>query len=215
MAITPTATAFPTPISSTCTLLLGDAQGYAIEAECVGTPPTTTGIFQVGCRIIQTDATSGLISNFTNTGTVSAPVFTRGAAVNSTATGTNVFQVAHAIYSFATDGGAVSTITPVLTATIPNNAIMVGATINSTTAAASGGSATIAVGTAAGSSTTSILAATAYTSFTTDALLNGVPVFATPRKMTAAGQVTVTIGTAALTAGIIEVFVYYTVAANA
>lgn len=208
------ATNYPTTINSTCTALLGDQTGLAIEASCSGVPPTTAGVFQVGCRIIRTDQSVGL-AIYTNTGTTALPVWTQGAAANSVATGTNTFNVAHAIYSFATDGGAISTITPVLTAAIPANAIMVGATINPTTAATSGGSATIAVGTSAGSSTTSILAATAVASFTTDALINGVPVFATPRKMTAAGNVTVTIATATLTAGIIEVFVYYTVAANA
>ena len=121
------------------------------------------------------------------------------------------WHVAYAKYSFAVDGGAVSTITPVGTALIPDNAVLVGATINSTTAVTSGGSATVAIGTSAGSSTTSILGATGKASFTLDALLNGVPVFATPVKMTAAGSVTFTIGTAALTAGVIEVFIYYVI----
>lgn len=210
-----TFTNFPTPISSTCTGLIGDATGLCIEATCTGTPPTPAGVFQVGARIIQTDVVAGNFPIFTNTGTTAAPVWTRGAMINSTAVGTNLLQVAHAIYSFAVDGGAISTITPVSTVAIPANAIIVGATINSTTAVTSAGAATVAVGTSAGSSTTSILAATAKTSLSLDALLNGVPVFATPVKLTAAGNVTFTIGTAALTAGIIEAFVYYTIAANA
>lgn len=209
------ATNFPTPISSTCTLLLGDSTGLAIEASCTGTPPTTANVFQVGCRIIQTDSGTGNISVYTNTGTSAIPVFTRGSTVNSTATGINNFQVAHAIYNFANDGGAVGAITPVLTAVIPANAILVGATVNPTTAVTSAGSATVSVGTTAGSSATSILAATAKASLTLDALINGVPVFATPVKMSAAGSVNITVGTATLTAGVIEIFVYYTVAANA
>lgn len=209
-------TTFPTPISSTCTLLLGDQYGLAIEAECTGTPPTTANVFQVGCRIIQTDAGTGNVSVYTNTGTSALPVFTRGSTANSPATGTNNMQVAHAIYSFATDGGgAPGLITPVLNATIPANAIMVGATINSTTAVTSAGTTTVSVGTSAGSSATSILAATSKASFTTDALLNGVPVFATPIKMSAAGQITLTSATTAIAAGVVEIFVYYTVAANA
>lgn len=205
---------FPTPISSTCTLLLGDQYGLAIEAECTGTPPTTANVFQNGCRIIQTDAATGSVAVFTNTGTSASPVFTRGSSANSPAIGTNNMQVAHALYSFAVDGGVIGAITPVSTASIPANAIMVGATINSTTAVTSAGSATVSVGTTAGSSATAILAATGKASFTTDALLNGVPVFATPVKMSAAGNIDITVGTAALTAGIIEIFVYYTVAAN-
>ena len=123
-------------------------------------------------------------------------------------------QAAHALYSFAVDGGAVSTITPVVSDTIPINAIMVGGTVNSTTAVTSGGSATVAIGTSAGSSTTSILGATAKASLSLNALINAVPVFATPVKLTAAGQITFTVGTAALTAGIIEVWVFYVVSTN-
>lgn len=123
------------------------------------------------------------------------------------------FRVAYARYSFGTDGGAVSTITPAVNSTIPANALVIGSVINSTTAAASGGSATIAVGTSAGSSTTSIKGATAYTSFSSNAIVAGVPVFTAGStfKMTAAGSITVTIGTATLTAGVVEVFVFYVV----
>lgn len=70
-------TNFPTPLSTTCTLLLGDAYGLAIEAECTGTPPTTANIFQIGCRMIQTDA-AGNACIFTNSGTSAAPVWEQG-----------------------------------------------------------------------------------------------------------------------------------------
>lgn len=118
-------------------------------------------------------------------------------------------RAARMIYNFAADGGAVSTLTPKNSTLLPATAVIVGATINSTTAVTSGGAGTLAVGTSAGSSTTSILAATAKASLSANALLNGVPVFATPLKLSAAGQLNVTIGTAALTAGIVEVVVYY------
>lgn len=212
MAATPTS--FPTPISTTCWLLLGDAQGLAIEAECIGTPPTTANVFQIGCNITQLDAGNGNLAEFVNTGTSTVPVFTRIPPVNSGVIGTNTLNVAHALYSFAVDGGAIGAITPVSTVSIPASAIIVATTINSTTAVTSAGSATVSVGTTAGSSASALLAATGKASFTTDALLNGVPVFATPVKMTAAGNINITVGTAALTAGIIEIFVYYTVALN-
>ena len=68
-------TNFPTPVSPTCTVLLGDAYGFAIDATCTGTPPTTTGIFQTGCRMIQIDGTPG--SNlFYNAGTPSSVSWT-------------------------------------------------------------------------------------------------------------------------------------------
>lgn len=122
--------------------------------------------------------------------------------------------VARAKYDFAVDGGAIGAITPAATAVIPDNAVIVAATINPTTAVTSAGSATVAVGTTAGSSASALLAATAKASLSLDALINGVPVFATPVKMTAAGSINVTVATAALTAGVIEITVFYFVAAN-
>ena len=121
-------------------------------------------------------------------------------------------QVAKAIYNFAVDGGAVSTITPKVTASLPKYAVIVGGTINSTTALTSTGSATLAVGTSAGSSTTALLGATAKASLSLNARINAVPVFATPVKLTAAGNITVTIATAAATAGVVEVTLFYFVA---
>lgn len=210
-----TPTYLPNVLSSTCVGLTADGNGLFTEAVCTGTPPTNANVFEVGCRMVQTDATSGSIAVWTNTGTSAVPVFTRGATSGSSAVGNLNMNVAHAIYSFAVDGGAIGAITPVSTVIIPANAIIVGATINSTTAVTSAGSATVSVGTTAGSSASSILAATAKASLSIDALINGVPVFATPVKMTAAGSINVTVGTAVLTAGLIEIFVYYTVAANA
>lgn len=132
--------------------------------------------------------------------------------ITNTAQGDSVLRVAKAVYNFAIDGGAVSTITPNGTVALPDNAVIIAATVNSTTAVTSSGAATVSIGTSAGSSATSILGATAKASLSADAVLNGVPVFATPVKLTAAGNVTFTIGTAALTAGVIEVTLYYTVA---
>lgn len=117
-----------------------------------------------------------------------------------------------AVYSFALDGGAISTITPKKSATLPANAVIVGGIINSTTAVTSAGSATVSVGTDAGSSTTAILAATAKASLSANALINAVPVFATPVKLTAKGNITFTVAVAALTAGIIEATLFYYVA---
>jgi hypothetical protein len=131
----------------------------------------------------------------------------------SATVGLGNLRMARAIYDFSVDGGAVSTITPKKTVTLPDNAVIVGGTVNSTTAVTSAGSATVSVGTSAGSSTTSLLAATAKASLSADAVLNAVPVFATPVKLTAKGDVTFTVGTAALTAGVIEVTLFYFVAA--
>lgn len=122
------------------------------------------------------------------------------------------FITAKAIYDFAVDGGAATTITPKNNSIIPNNAVIVGGSVNVTTAVLSTGSATVGVGTSAGSSTTAILGATAKASLSIDARLNAVPVFATPVKLTAAGLITVTVGTEVLTAGVMEITLLYYVA---
>lgn len=70
-------TVFPTTITTTCTGIVADTSGLFLEATCTGTPPSTANIFQVGCRMIQTDGSTGAVSIFTNTGTSAAPVFTQ------------------------------------------------------------------------------------------------------------------------------------------
>lgn len=121
-------------------------------------------------------------------------------------------HVAHAQYNFANDGGAVGTITPVNNFTLPTNAVIMNVVINSTTAVTSAGAATVAIGTTVGSSATSLLTATGKASFTSNAFVQGVPVPQTAStfvKLSASGQLQVTVGTAALTAGVIEVYVFY------
>jgi predicted RecA/RadA family phage recombinase len=120
-------------------------------------------------------------------------------------------KVAHALYDYAVDGGATGT--PANSDTIPDNAVVFGGVVNSTAAVTASGSATVAIGTAAGSAGNSILTATGKASLGLDAVV--VPTCqATPFKMTAAGKINVTIATGPLTAGVIEVWVLYSVANN-
>lgn len=119
--------------------------------------------------------------------------------------------LAHFLYSFAVDGGAVGAIVPSISDTLPANAVVLGGAVNSSTAVTSAGAATVAIGTTAGSSATSILAATGKASFTLDAVLEDADV-AAPFKLSAAGQIQLTVGTAALTAGVIEGWVMYVLA---
>lgn len=124
---------------------------------------------------------------------------------------------AWAKYSFVDDGGDVSTIVPLdaFNLTIPDNAIVVASTINVISAVTSGGLATVAIGlTGTVGSTTAVLAATPKVSLGTGVLLNGVRTFATPLKLTSPSKMSFTIGAAALTAGVIEVFLQYYVAEN-
>jgi hypothetical protein len=125
------------------------------------------------------------------------------------AAGGSVMSVAHAKYSFAADGGVTGLITPASTAVIPINAIIIGGHINVTTAVTSAGAATLAVGTSAGSAANSILTATAKASLTLAALINSTATLAAPVKLSAAGSITVTVGSADLTAGVVEIFVFY------
>ena len=120
------------------------------------------------------------------------------------------WKSSRAKFRFALDGGAISTITPKINATIPANAILVAAFIDSTVAVTSLGSATVSVGLSAGSTgAAALLAATAKASLVTGAPIVGVPTPAVPVKTTAAGTITCTVAVAALTAGEIEVTVFY------
>ena len=139
------------------------------------------------------------------------PVTDVDLATNADLIDAGVPRIAKAIYDFDVDAGAISTITPVTTAVIPDNAVIIGGTINATTAATSAGSATISVGTSAGSSSASIISLTAVASYSADAVLIS-DTAATPVKTTAAGSITVSIAVADLTAGVIEVTVLYYVA---
>lgn len=187
-----------------------------IRGWCTGVPTdTTAGRYAPGCLLTQTDASSIAPSIWINEGTAAVPVWAAFDTLNDAIIGYSQINVAHALYSFAVDGGAAGTITPAGTVQIPANAIVVGATINSPTAAAGSG-VSFSVGVSAGATpaTTKILGATVVASLGTDALVNGTPTFASPFKMTTAGNVTYTITGGTATAGIIESFVYYVVALN-
>ena len=128
--------------------------------------------------------------------------------------GYGTLKVAKAIYNFGIDGGVSGAITPKFTVLLPKNAVIVGGTVNSTTAVTSGGAGTVSIGTTAGSSAASLLGVTAKGSLSANALVNAVPVFGTPVKLSAAGYINFTVATADLTAGVIEVAVFYYEANN-
>lgn len=125
---------------------------------------------------------------------------------------TSGVRLARATYDFAVDGGAVGLITPAVGANyiLPSGSIILGGIIDIVTTFTSGGSATIAVGTSAGSAANSLKAALAVASWTAG-LLAVIPVFtaATMVKLTADGTITLTVATAALTAGKAEIKLLY------
>lgn len=110
---------------------------------------------------------------------------------------------AKAIYDFAVDGGAASTITPVNSEVIPANAIIVDIMSLCTTACTSSGSATVRL--KAGG-----LFASAAVAFNHSSIVDEkVTVNAVADKTTANGAIQVVVGAAALTAGVIEIYVTY------
>jgi hypothetical protein len=127
--------------------------------------------------------------------------------------GIQMVQCAHAIYNFATDGGATGVITPKLTASIPAGAICFLSFVNAPSAPV--GSGNISVGTSAGSSATAVLGATAYNNgmFATDIATIGAITTAAMVKMTAQGNITFTLS-GTLTAGVVEAFIIFVMPQN-
>jgi hypothetical protein len=127
---------------------------------------------------------------------------------------TQVHLVAYAGYSFALDGGAISTITPVNTCVIPANAVITSVAWNATTVPVGSG-ASISFGISAGVAsgpTTCLVNTTAISGITLDEVTK---VAVTSFKTTAQGNITFTVTGAALTAGVVEIWVdYYESAAS-
>jgi hypothetical protein len=176
------------------------AIGYIVYRNNTGTTPTT-----------------GNIVAFIATAETDFDDYGQNANIAGTVRYDGIY-VAQAKYNFANDGGAIGAITPAISDSIPANAIVMGAIINSPTAVTSAGSATISIGTTAGSGAATILAATAKASFSIDAIqyyLAGTgPFGAAAFKMSATGQINLTVAVAALTAGLIEIFVFYVLPTN-
>lgn len=116
-----------------------------------------------------------------------------------------VTRWAKAEYDFAVDGGDVGDIS--LGVTIPDNAIIASGFVEGITAVTSGGSATVAIKL---ESAADVLNATAKGSFTATGVIP-CTVAAAPFKLTAQRTVTITVATAALTAGKFNVWIEYLV----
>jgi len=109
-------------------------------------------------------------------------------------------ETVEATYDFAVLGGAVSALT--LDLSLPKGAIVTQLWTDALTALTSGGSATVALSAGADS----LLAATAFN----DAALTGTDQhLSAPLKLTAGGQLTLTVAAAALTAGKLRVCLAY------
>ena len=117
---------------------------------------------------------------------------------------------AHAKYDFAVDAGAASTIVPANSAIIPDNAVITNVFHSTTTAITSGGSATLALTTGG----VTLNAAVAFDN--ADYADESVIANAVNDKTTSSTGIQFVIATAALTAGVVDVYVqYYTSAVSA
>jgi hypothetical protein len=125
--------------------------------------------------------------------------------------GTVAMGVCHFEYNFAVDGGAIGTIIPKNNCVIPANSIITGSTIYASTALTTSASGTLSIGySGTGGGTTKLLAATAAASVT--GILQSVIVPQTASgfgKITTAGAGEVAIATGAITAGIVDCWIYW------
>lgn len=188
---------------------LADAQMLDLTMSGVptnGTTGTFAGKAAPGAEV--TDTATGNV--YRNVGTQASPTWLITNSPVVAIGGLGVLGNAKMTYNFAVDGGAVSTITPANSPTIPINAIILGGTIDITTTLTSGGAATIALGLGSGAQAAALKAALAVASWTAGQLAL-IPVFtaATYYKATAAARLTLTVATAALTAGRFDVNLVY------
>ncbi|MDH2429324.1 hypothetical protein [Sphaerisporangium sp. TRM90804] len=119
-------------------------------------------------------------------------------------------QVVRGRYDFAVDGGAVGDIDLTKTAVIPSGAVILGGFVEVDVVPTSGGSATIAVK-VEGAGDIIAAAAISGAPWSTTGRKSVVPAWtgATTVKTTAARKVQATVATAALTAGVIDVVLFY------
>jgi hypothetical protein len=121
-------------------------------------------------------------------------------------------RCARARYDFSVDGGAIGAIVIGPVGQIPAGAYITHGFVEVDTAVTGGGSASLAISVEAADD---IVAAAAVSGapWSTTGLKSIVPVAtgATAKKTTAARSVTATVGTAALTAGVVDVILFYVV----
>jgi hypothetical protein len=113
-----------------------------------------------------------------------------------------------AAYDFAVDGGAVGDIT-LRGDTLPSGAVIVDSLIQVDTALTSGGSATVAIKVESAADVNAADAISGAPWSTTGPKRGDLTSTSAPVKTTAARSIVATVGTAALTAGVFKVVVWY------
>lgn len=171
---------------------------------------------KAGLGALLIDISTG--THYINLGTKAVPVWSNaggpvGAGIAGGVAGGGLGAVGNAkmTYSFAVDGGAIATITPTNSPTLPIGAIVLGGVIDITTTLTSGGAATIALGFGSGAQVAALKAATAVASWTAGTTLVIIPIFtsATYYKLTAAARMTLTVAASTLTAGVFDLNIAY------
>jgi len=114
-------------------------------------------------------------------------------------------RVATFVYDFAVDGGAISTITPASTKTLPKGAMVRSIASDEQTPFTSGGSATVRVKCGSINLTDTLAYNTAFTGADTHALASS----AESIDITTAGELSIAVAAAALTAGKVVFYVEY------
>jgi hypothetical protein len=119
-------------------------------------------------------------------------------------------KVVRGRYDFAVDGGAVGDIDLTLDAQIPANAIVLGGFVEVDTAPTSGGAGTVAVK-VEGAADIVAAAAVSGAPWSTTGRKSVIPVFTgtTTVKTTTARKIQATVATAALTAGVFDVVLFF------
>jgi len=139
------------------------------------------------------------------------PILERGRVTEGTAGyGRGEIKTYRADYSFAADGGAVSTIGLSGTTGIPSGAVILAAYLDVTTALTSGGAATVALQIESAADVQAAVVISGAPWSTTGVKLSSARTrAAVPIATTAARDVSAVIGAAALTAGAFRVYVEY------
>lgn len=117
---------------------------------------------------------------------------------------------ARARYSFAVEGGAVSTIGLIGSAVIPSGAVILGGFVEVITPPTSGGAGSLAIQVEAANDIV-LAAVVSGAPWSTAGRKSVIPVFtgATSVKTTAARDISAVIAAAALTAGVVDVYIAY------
>lgn len=173
----------------------------------------TSGSFvgKAGPGALLIDYTNGVL--YINMGTKLSPLWGNASGPIASTGGLAAVGNAKMTYDFTVDGGAISTITPTNSPTIPQGAVIIGGFIDVTTLLTSGGAATVGLGLGSGAQVASLLApiTVAGAPWSTTGIKPIIPVFtaATAVKVAAATRLTLTIAAFTVTAGKFDVNIQY------